>query len=162
MCGCVSACVCVPSCVCLYMARDANHMHLLVTFYENVLLCLDSMRRCSLRILPGGCCCRLCLSCACCAARTAATLARSLHTHTRLQAATIDKYLHVSCRFLPMLFTIKISRKLHILLGLCCTATPTRSGQHGQRIVAKIFALHARTHTLTHTHMLTHSYCILI
>lgn len=30
--------------------------------------------------------------------------------------------LHVSCSFLPPLFTIKISRKLHILLCLCCAA----------------------------------------
>lgn len=139
-------------------------MHLLVTFYENVLLCLDSTRldstrRCSLHILPGCCCCCLCcLSCA--VAGRSLQRAHCSHfgpqlTHTYTHRQTIDKYLHVSCRFLPMLFTIKISRKLHILLGLCCAASPTHSGQrqqHWQWIVAKIFALHARTHTHTHTH----------
>lgn len=82
--GQLAVCVCV--CVCLYVARDANHMLLLVTFYENVLLCLDSTRlettrRCSLHILPV-----LLILCVLLAARcsvhTAATLARSSHTHS--------------------------------------------------------------------------------
>jgi len=116
--------------VCVY--TDANHMHLLVTFYERALFLSRAHPECLAASPPPAAPPPLSpapqlILCVChTTTHYPATTHLHLTTHCRGSHFASSSYmqtaLHVSCSFLSPLFTIKISRKLHILLCLCCAA----------------------------------------